>query len=162
MHYGFHPFPAFPSCGQGRLFSLENRLFQRDCSCRQCDITMIRYPMLLICIAIVNPIKLNCKPGIKTLASVTGKADFIELKTLPAGSQSGQSKSTARSTDFAFKPGVLDYSFISISFFRFDENQVHRVCCLRWMKFPACQPVRFESESCGNCLRLSKATAGMR
>ncbi len=41
----------------------------------------------------------------------------------------GRPKGAARSTDFITKPGVMDYLFTSISFFRFDDSEVHLVCC---------------------------------
>jgi len=41
----------------------------------------------------------------------------------------GRPKGAARSTDFATKPGVMDYLFTSISFFRFDDSEVHLICC---------------------------------
>ncbi|MBU2645051.1 AMP-binding protein [bacterium] len=49
----------------------------------------------------------------------------------------GRPKGAARSTDFAAKPGVMEYLFTSISFFRFDENEIHLVCCPLYHSAPA-------------------------
>ena len=49
----------------------------------------------------------------------------------------GRPKGAARSTDFATKPGVMDYLFTSISFFRFDDSEVHLVCCPLYHSAPS-------------------------
>jgi len=89
--------------------------------------------------------------------SVEGATDFedlfvnppdIDLDNLPpiekVGSSmiytsgtTGRPKGAARSTDFATKPGVMDYLFTSISFFRLDDSEVHLVCCPLYHSAPS-------------------------
>jgi acyl-CoA synthetase (AMP-forming)/AMP-acid ligase II len=72
----------------------------------------------------------------------------VDIDNLPTASEVGSSmvytsgttgkpKGAARRTDFISKPGVMDYIFAMVSFFKLSPDEVHLVCCPLYHSAPS-------------------------